>query len=414
MYNTVFVLLIAVLVFGYVLERILDKLNLDHTLPELPDELAGIFDAEEYKKSQLYKRDNTRFSFVSSSLSFVVMLLLFIFGVFGWYDGLISGISKYYIIHVLIFFGTFALLSDILSTPFDLYNTFVLEERYGFNRTTVKTYILDKLKGWLIGAILGGGILALITWIYMLTGKWFWLIALALLTLISLFLMMFYSNLIVPLFNKQTPLEAGSLRDKIEEFASKTGFKLDNIYVMDGSKRSSKANAYFTGLGPKKRIVLYDTLIDDLEEEEIVAVLAHEVGHYKKKHSTTGLILATLQSALMFYLFSLFVGEDSFAVALGGTEASFHLGLVAFGVLYSPISILLGLGSNALSRHNEFQADNYAREKYEAGSLISSLKQLSKNNLSNLTPHPVYVFFHYSHPPLLQRIKALKKNGPIE
>jgi len=409
MYNTVFVLLIAVLVFGYVLERILDKLNLDHTLPVLPDELAGIFDAEEYKKSQLYKRDSTRFSFVSSSLSFVVMLLLFIFGVFGWYDGLINGISKYYIVHVLVFFGTFALLSDILTTPFELYNIFVLEERYGFNRTTAKTYVLDKLKGWLIGAILGGGLLALITWIYMLTGKWFWLIALALLTLISLFLMMFYSNLIVPLFNKQTPLGTGSLRDKIEDFASKAGFKLDNIFVMDGSKRSSKANAYFTGLGPKKRIVLYDTLIEDLEEEEIVAVLAHEVGHYKKKHSTTGLILGTLQSALMLYLFSLFAGEDSFAMALGGTVASFHLGLLAFGVLYSPISMLTGLASNALSRRNEFQADSFAREKYEAGSLISSLKKLSKNNLSNLTPHPVYVFFHYSHPPLLQRIKALKK-----
>lgn len=409
MYNTVFILLISVLVFGYVLARILDKINLDHTLPVLPDELADIFDAEEYKKSQMYKRDNTRFSFITSSLSFVVMLLLFIFGIFGWYDGLITGVSKYYVVHVLLFFGTFALLSDILSTPFDLYSTFVLEERYGFNRTTPKTYILDKLKGWLLGALLGGGLLALVTWIYLLTGKWFWLIALALLTLVSLFMMMFYSNLIVPLFNKQTPLEGGSLRDKIEEFAGKAGFKLDNIYVMDGSKRSSKANAYFTGLGPKKRIVLFDTLINDLEEEEIVAVLAHEIGHYKKKHSATGMVLATLQSALMFYLFSLFVGEDSFAVALGGTDASFHLGLLAFGVLYAPISMLTGLASNALSRHNEFQADDFAREKYDAASLISSLKKLSKNNLSNLTPHPVYVFFHYSHPPLLQRIKALKK-----
>ncbi len=413
MFNTVFILLISVLVFGYVLERILDKLNLDHTLPVLPDDLEDIFDAEEYKKSQMYKRDNTRFSFITSSLSFVVMLLLFIFGIFGWYDDLIEGVSKYYIVHVLIFFGTFAILSDLLSTPFDLYNTFVLEERYGFNRTTPKTYILDKLKGWLLGALLGGGLLALITWIYMLTGKWFWLIALTLLTLVSLFLMMFYSNLIVPLFNKQTPLEGGSLRDEIEEFAVNAGFKLDNIYVMDGSKRSSKANAYFTGLGPKKRIVLFDTLIDDLEEEEIVAVLAHEVGHYKKKHSTTGLILATLQSALMLYLFSLFVGVDSFAVALGGDDASFHLGLLAFGVLYAPISMLTGLASNALSRHNEFQADNFAREKYDASSLISSLKKLSKNNLSNLTPHPVYVFFHYSHPPLLQRIKALKKKAQL-
>ena len=409
MYNTVFVLLIGVLVFGYVLERILDKLNLSHTLPVLPEELSGIFDPEEYQKSQMYKRDNIRFSFITSSIGLLVMLLLFFLGLFGWYDDLITGISSSYIVHVLIFFGTFALISDILTTPFDLYSTFVLEERYGFNRTTVRTYIIDKLKAWLIGAIMGGGLLALITWIYMLTGKWFWLIALGLVTLVSLFLMMFYSNLIVPLFNKQTPLEEGSLRGKIEEFALKAGFKLNNIYVMDGSKRSSKANAYFTGLGPKKRIVLFDTLIEDLEEEEIVAVLAHEVGHYKFKHTTTGLILGTMQTALMFYLFSLFVGVDSFAVALGGAEASFHLGLVAFGVLYSPISMLTGLLTNALSRHNEYQADNFAKDKYEAGSLISSLKKLSKNNLSNLTPHPAYVFFHYSHPPLLQRIRSLKK-----
>jgi len=409
MYNTVFILLIGVLVFGYVLERILDKLNLSHALPVLPEELSGIFDPEEYQKSQMYKRDNIRFSFLTSSIGLLVMLLLFFLGVFGWYDDLITGVSTNYIVHVLIFFGTFALLSDVLTTPFDLYNTFVLEERYGFNRTTVRTYILYKIKGWLIGAILGGGLLALITWIYMLTGKWFWLIALGLVTLVSLFLMMFYSNLIVPLFNKQTPLEEGSLRGKIEEFAAKAGFKLDNVYVMDGSKRSSKANAYFTGLGPKKRIVLFDTLIEDLEEEEIVAVLAHEVGHYKFKHTTTGLILGTMQTALTFYLFSLFVGVDSFAVALGGAEASFHLGLVAFGVLYAPISLLTGLGTNALSRHNEFQADDFAKEKYEADSLISSLKKLSKNNLSNLTPHPVYVFFHYSHPPLLQRIRSLKK-----
>ena len=408
MYNTVFILLISILVFGYVLERILDKLNLDHTLPDLPAELKGIFDEEEYRRSQMYKRDSTRFSFVSSSFSFVVMLLFFIFGGFGWFDGLIEGLSNNYIIHVLIFFGTLALISDLISTPFELYTTFVLEERYGFNRTTPWTFVLDKVKGWLLGALIGGGLLALVTWIYMMTGKWFWLIALGLFTAVSLFLMMFYSNLIVPLFNRQTPLEEGSLREKIEDYAAKAGFRLDNIYVIDGSKRSSKANAYFSGLGPKKRIVLYDTLIEDLEEDEIVAVLAHEVGHYKKKHSLTGLVLATIQSAIMFYLFSLFVGMDSFAIALGGEQASFHLGLVAFGVLYAPISMLAGLGTNALSRRHEFQADSYARESYDADLLISSLKKLSRKNLSNLTPHPAYVFFHYSHPPLLQRIKSLK------
>ena len=409
MYNGVFVALIGVLVFGYVLERLLDALNLKHILPVLPEELSGIYDPEEYEKSQLYKRDTTRFSFFTSSLSLVVMLLVFFLGGFGWLDNLVKGFSDHYIVQVLLFFGLLGLASDLLSTPFSIYNTFVLEERYGFNRTNALTFILDKIKGWLLGAVIGGGLLALITWIYMLTGKWFWLVALGVVSLFSLFMTMFYSNLIVPLFNKQTPLEEGTLRSKIEAFAQKVGFKLDNIFVMDGSKRSSKANAYFTGLGPKKRIVLFDTLINDLDEEEIVAVLAHEVGHYKKRHTTTGLVLGTIQMAITLYLFSLFVGMDSFAVALGGEEASFHLGLVAFGILYSPISLLVGLGTNAFSRHNEYQADRFAREEYKADKMVSSLKKIYKNTLSNLTPHPVYVFFHNSHPTLLQRIRAINK-----
>lgn len=408
MYNSIFLVIIGILVFSYVLERILDTLNLRHSLPELPEELSGIFDPDEYKRSQLYKNDNTRFSFVTSSLSLLVMLVVFFLGGFGWLDQRIDSVSSNYIVHVLIFFGILGLIGDILSTPFAIYGTFIIEERYGFNRTTAKTFILDKLKGWLLGIIIGGGLLALITWIYLLTGDWFWIIALGVLTLFSLFMLMFYSNLIVPLFNKQTPLEGGSLRQKIEEFARGVGFRLDNIYVMDGSKRSSKANAYFTGLGPKKRIVLFDTLIKDLEEEEIVAVLAHEVGHYKKKHTAWGLVLSTLQSAITLYLFSLFVGKDSFAVALGGEAASFHLGLIAFGILYSPLSLLIGLGTNQFSRYNEFQADRYARDHHDREKLISSLKKLSKNNLSNLTPHPAYVFFHYSHPTLLQRIRALR------
>ncbi|MCP4312955.1 MAG: M48 family metallopeptidase [Bacteroidetes bacterium] len=408
MYNTIFVVMIGVLVFGYLLEQWLDQLNLKHTLTKLPDELKGIFDDDEYRKSQLYKRDNTRFSLITSTLSLLVMGLVFFLGGFGWLDRWLSGFISNYILFVLAFFGILSLAGDILTTPFALYGTFVIEERYGFNRTTIKTFILDKFKGWLLGGIIGGGLLALITWIYILTGPWFWIIVLGVVTLFSIFMNMFYSNLIVPLFNKQTPLEEGSLRTKIEAFAEKADFRLDNIYMMDGSKRSSKANAYFSGLGPKKRIVLFDTLVNDLSEEQIVAVLAHEVGHNKKKHITTGLILSVIQSAITFYLFSLFVGVDSFSVALGGSEASFHLGLIAFGVLYSPISTLLGLGTNLVSRHHEYQADRFARENYNGEDLISSLKVLSKSTLSNLTPHPAYVFFHYSHPPLLQRIRALR------
>jgi STE24 endopeptidase len=398
----------VVLITGTLLEQILDLINLRHTLLDLPEDLKGIFDGDEYRKSQLYKRDKTRFSLVTSTLSLLVLGLVFFLGGFGWLDRWISGTISNYVLFVLAFFGILALTGDILSTPFAVYGTFVIEERYGFNRTTGRTFLLDKLKGWLLGLIIGGGLLALITWIYMLTGPWFWLVALGVITLFSVFMNMFYSNLIVPLFNKQIPLEEGSLRTKIEAFAQKVGFRLDNIYVMDGSKRSSKANAYFAGLGPKKRIVLFDTLIQDLEEEEIVAVLAHEVGHFKKKHTTVGLILSILQAALTLYLFSLFVGKDSLAVALGGTKASFHLGLIAFGVLYSPISTLLGIGTNLFSRRNEYQADRYARDHYNGEDLISSLKKLSKTTLSNLTPHPVYVFFHYSHPTLLQRIRALR------
>lgn len=411
MYHTVFYILIAVLVFGYLLERVLDKLNLRHTVPELPSELEGVFDPEEYKRSQLYKRDTTRFAFISSTLSLVILLAVFILGGFGWLEERLAGMTSSYVLFVLLFFGILAFAADILSTPFALYDTFVIEERYGFNRTNLRTFFLDKMKGWLIGSIIGGGLLALITWIYMLTGQWFWLIALGVVTLFTVFMTMFYSNLIVPLFNKQTPLEEGSLRQKIESFAGKVSFRLDNIFVMDGSKRSSRANAYFTGLGPKKRIVLYDTLIKDLEEEEIVSVLAHEVGHYKKKHIITGLLLSTVQTGITLFLFSLFVGKDSLAIALGGSEASFHLGLIAFGVLYSPISTLIGIGTNLFSRHNEYQADDYADKHHNGEALISSLKKLSKNNLSNLTPHPAYVFFHYSHPPLLKRIRAIRNES---
>lgn len=407
-HNTIFWVMIGVLLFGYLLEQWLDRLNLKHIVPELPKELKGIFDEEEYRKSQHYKRDNTRFSFISSTFSLLMMALMFFLGGFGWLDEWLSGKISSYIFFVLAFFGILALASDILTTPFSIYGTFVIEERYGFNRTTIKTFILDKIKGWLLGAIIGGGLLALITWIYMLTGSWFWLLVLGVVTLFSVFMNMFYSNLIVPMFNKQKPLEEGSLRTKIEDFAQKADFRLDNIYMMDGSKRSSKANAYFTGLGPKKRIVLFDTLVNDLSEEEIVAVLAHEVGHNKKKHTRTGLLISFAQTALTLYLFSLFVGVDSFSIALGGAESSFHLGLIAFGVLYSPISTLLGLGTNLISRKNEYEADRYAMEKYKSEKLVSALKVLSKSNLSNLTPHPAYVFFHYSHPPLLQRIRALQ------
>ena len=297
--------------------------------------------------------------------------------------------------------------SDLLTTPLSYYKTFVIEEKYGFNKSTKTLFFIDKIKGWFLTIILGGGILALIVWFYQQTGKNFWIYTWAFMALFSVFMMLFYSSLIVPLFNKQTPLQDGELKNQLENFAKKVGFNLDKIFVIDGSKRSTKANAYFTGFGKKKRIVLYDTLINELETDEIVAVLAHEVGHYKKNHVVFNMIASIALTGLTLYIFSFFIDSQLLANALSVSEPSFHIGLIAFGVLYTPISEITGLFMNYISRKFEYQADNYAKINFGATSLITSLKKLSKNSLSNLTPHKAYVFMHYSHPTLLQRIQNL-------
>ena len=298
----------------------------------------------------------------------------------------------------------------MISLPFQIYGTFVIEDRFGFNKTTPKLFITDKLKSWLLGAVLGGGMLLFIMWSWTETGDWFWLIVMGGLSVFMIFMAMFYSRIIVPLFNKQTPLEEGSLKAAITNFSKKAGFKIDNIFVIDGSKRSTKANAYFSGLGPKKRIVLYDTLINDLSEDEIVAVLAHEVGHNKLHHVIIGLIMSLLQSALMIWLLSVAISRPELSQALGATNPSFYMGLIAFGLLFSPISTITGIVSNLVSRKHEYQADNFAVSYGYGQFLISGLIKLSVANLSNLTPHWLYVFFNYSHPTILQRKEAIESN----
>jgi STE24 endopeptidase len=308
----------------------------------------------------------------------------------------------------LFFFGIIGLASDLINIPFSWYDAFVIEKKYGFNTMTARTFITDHLKSWFIALLVGIPVLGIVTWLYYETGALFWLYAWIVITVFSIVINLFYSELIVPLFNKQTPLQAGSLRSKIESFAEKTGFKLRDIFVIDGSKRSTKANAYFSGFGPKKRIVLYDTLFSQLTEEEIVAVLAHETGHYKKKHVLTSLIISVILTGIMLFLFSLVAGNPALSAAMGASSASFHIGLVVFGILYSPLSLATGLVTNYISRKNEFEADRYAGDYYDGESLATALKKLSVKNLSNMLPHPAYVFFHYSHPPLLQRLKNLK------
>lgn len=409
MAQTILYIIIGILFFDYFLERLLDYLNSTYRSNKLPKELEGIYDPEKYNKSQEYDKATSKFSFLTSTFSVVLMFCLLWFGGFAWLDNFIRTYTENPIWMALLFFGSFGLVMDLITTPFSLYSTFVIEEKFGFNKTTLKIFFLDKLKGWLLALIIGGGLLALIVYIYLETGEWFWLLAWGTIGLFTIFMTMFYSNIIVPLFNKQTPLEEGELRNAIEEFASKVGFQLKNIFVMDGSKRSTKANAYFTGLGAKKRIVLFDTLIKDHSKEELVGILAHEVGHYKKKHTISGTFISLAQTGLMLYILSLFIGNPVLSEALGAEQGSFHLGILAFGLLYSPLSLIIGIIMNVVSRKNEFAADRYAGENYQPKALQTALKKLSVNHLSNLKPHPAYVFFHYSHPPLLQRLNALEK-----
>ncbi|MCX7547150.1 M48 family metallopeptidase [Xanthomarina sp. F1114] len=406
--TTLFYIIIAIIIINFVIDKILDALNAKHFNDEVPQELQDVYDDTEYKKSQAYKKTNYKFGLLTSSFSIILTLAFLIFDGFEFVDNMARNYSENPIIIALVFFGIIMIGSDILSTPFSYYKTFVIEEKFGFNKTTKKTFILDKIKGWLMLAVVGGSILALIIWFYQFSGDDFWLYAWALVTAFTIVMNMFYAKLIVPLFNKQTPLEEGELRNKISNYAKTVGFKLDKIFVIDGSKRSTKANAYFSGFGSEKRVTLYDTLINDLEDEEIVAVLAHEVGHYKKKHIVFNLFASVLLTGLTLYILSIFISNPLLSNALGVNTPSFHIGLIAFGLLYAPISEVTSLIMNWFSRAFEYQADNYAKTTYKAEPLITSLKKLSKNSLSNLTPHKAYVFMHYSHPTLLERIRNLK------
>lgn len=408
MHNIIFFLILIIPIIGFITERYLDYLNSLMWSDSLPEKLKGICDEEEYRKTQLYQKENNRLSLWSSSINLVVILIMIIAGGFALVDNLARTLSMNSVIISLVFFGIIAFASDIINIPFGYYDTFVIEKKYGFNTMTIRTFITDHIKSWFIALLVGIPVLGLITWFYYKTGKNFWWYAWGLITVFSVFINLFYSELIVPLFNKQTPLSEGSLRTMIETFSQKTGFRLRNIYIIDGSKRSTKANAYFSGFGPKKRIVLYDTLQKELSEEEIVAVLAHEIGHYKKKHVLLNLIFSILITGIMLFLLSIVINSPSFSQALGSRNTSFHLGLIVFGILYSPLSLIIGLLTNYISRKNEFAADKFVRDNFRPKVLGEALKKLSVKNLSNMIPHPAYVFFHYSHPTLLQRLEKLE------
>ena len=407
--STLFNILITILLIKFVIDSVLNHLNAKHFNDALPNDVSDVYEINEYQQSQSYKKTNHNFSKITSLFSLITTLLFFFFNGFSIVDEIARGFSNNIIIITLIFFGIIIIGSDIISIPFSLYKTFVIEEKFGFNKSTKKLFFLDKIKGLLMTIILGGSILSIITWFYEFTGNYFWIYTWLLITTFSVFLNMFYSKLIVPLFNEQTILEEGDLKNEIVKYVNSVGFKANNIYVLNGSKRSTKANAYFSGFGNQKRITLYDTLINDLENNEIVAVLAHEVGHYKRKHILYNLTSSIILTGFALFVLSLFIKTPLLSLALGVSHPSFHIGLIAFGILYSPVSQILGVFMNYMSRKFEYQADNYAKKTFSASPLISSLKKLSKNSLSNLTPHYLYVFFHFSHPTLLDRIKNLNK-----
>lgn len=406
--NLLFYVILAILVVQYLAHQYLEYLNAKRFKSTVPPELADVFDESEYQKSQQYKRTNYKFGVISDGFSLILTICFLVFGGFEWVDQFTRSITEDPIPMALIFFGIIMLGSALLGLPFSYYRTFVIEEHYGFNKTSPSTFFSDKLKGGILTVILGGGILTLFMLFYQSTGPYFWIYTWIAVGIFILFINLFYSRLIVPLFNKQTPLEDGSLKSSIENYAQKVGFELQNIFVIDGSKRSTKANAYFSGFGKEKRITLFDTLIQDLSEDEIVAVLAHEVGHYKRNHIIVNLIVSLLTTGLTLYILSLFINHPEISLAIGVSTPSFHAALVGFALLYSPISELTGLLMNYVSRKFEFQADDFAKTTFASQPLVSSLKKLSKKSLSNLTPHPAYVFVHYSHPPLVERIRNLK------
>lgn len=400
-------IILIITIVSYAFDQLLDYINLKAQRADIPDEVAAFYDREKYLKALAYHRDRTNFSFFTSAISFIASLLLLLLGGFGWIDGMLRTFISHDIILALVFFGVLAIASDILTLPFQWYRIFVIEQRYGFNKMTVKTFLADKLKGYLIGAIIGGVLLSVLIYLVKAIGPTFWiwfaLIACAFILLMN----MFYTSLILPVFNKLTPLPEGELKSAIENFSKKVGFPLDNIFVIDGSKRSSKSNAFFSGIGKKKKIVLYDTLIQNHSTEELVAVLAHEVGHFKKKHIIMSYVLSVMQIVFTLFILSLMIFNENVSQALGGDQLAIHLNLLAFGILFSPISGITGLLMNMLSRKNEFEADAYARDTFSGIALSDALKKLSVDNLSDLYPHPWYVFFHYSHPPLLTRLSAI-------
>tara|TARA_Y100000994_G_scaffold248459_1_gene256312 strand:- start:433 stop:1659 length:1227 start_codon:yes stop_codon:yes gene_type:complete len=402
-----FLIILGLVIFNFLFSTGLDYINHLNWKDLIPNELKDFYKPEKYKKAREYSIKRNKISQISSLFGFTLIIGLLCFNGYGYINDFVSNYNSSYI-QSGVFFIILYFISSIISIPFSYYNTFVIEEEFGFNKTTKKTFFLDLIKSLILTLIIGSILLFPSIYLFETLESGFWIWLWIGVSALMIFINMFYADLIVPLFNKLTPLENGDLRKKIEQYSSKVGYLLKNIYVIDGSKRSTKANAFFSGLGPKKTIALYDTLIEKHTDDELVAVLAHEVGHYKKKHIFSGLLLTIIQLGITAFFLEFCLKQPEISYALGGDEMSFHLGLIGFSFIFSPISLISGIFMNYLSRKNEFEADSYAKETSSGHHLSLALKKLSVDSLSNIYPHPAYVFIHYSHPPLIKRLQALK------
>lgn len=399
--------LVLIVVLAYIVESLLDNLNQSRARNPLDPKIAGLYDAQERERSISYSAEKNRFGFYSATFSTVVMVLALSYGWFATIDNWVRERIENQIVISLAFIALLSVISWWLNLPFQLYSIFGIEAKYGFNKITPKTFITDAIKGSILATIIGGTLLTAVLWLYQKLESSFWIFAWALVSGFSLLMFMFGTTLILPLFNKLKPIEDGELKSEIEKYCASQGYSLGRLFVMDGSKRSTKANAFFSGLGKSKTIVLFDTLIEKLSTKEIVAVLAHEIGHYKRKHTLSMFIFSNIQTFATFALLGWLLGYPELSTALGADQQSFHLSALAFFILFTPLSILLGLINNSWSRHNEYQADTFAKETYEVAPMRSALKKISTDSLANLSPHPLYVAFNYTHPPLLQRLNNL-------
>ena len=399
--------LVLIVLAAYILESFLDHLNQSRARDPLDSSIANLYDAEERERSITYSAEKTRFGFFSSTFSTVILILSLSYGWFALLDNWIRDRFDNQILISLTFIASLSVISWWLNLPFQLYAIFGIEAKYGFNKITPRTFVADTVKATLLGTVIGGTLLTVVLWIYQELGNRFWLFAWLIVSGFSLLMFMFGTTLILPLFNKLKPVEQGELRTAVEKYCASQGYSLGRLFVMDGSKRSTKANAFFSGLGRSKTIVLFDTLIEKLTTKEIVAVLAHEIGHYKKKHTLSMFIFSNIQTFATFALLGWLLGYPELSKALGAQESSFHLSALTFFILFTPLSIMLGLLNNSWSRHNEFEADTFSKNTDDASALKSALKKISTDSLANLSPHPLYVAFNYTHPPLAQRLKNL-------